>query len=389
MSIPKVLHTCTAGIYRNFSNQSSFQQVLKVALPLIALGAAGLFIYRRWTATTQTPPLLKKSEPTDASALTKFLSTSVEYAGLIPIPTTAKECKVKHPPQQAAESFFKHACDNNGDISLWDTDKPQKVKKDWFMRLAKDWIARGGNFFYPEKDTPVVVDANTLCSPWCHEGKNCSVLVYDYLMRAGHHETLLPEGAKDGYLFPAMPAVLDAKNPRYPVLLETTGFNQGKFFRLGDRLLTQGTDVQQGFTDLFHQLATLNKPVMLFAFVSAVPILMREIMKRTGNEDLSNITIVGFHHADPMDVGSPMKRDQATVNDAWVVANNLGETLTRAQLLEEQWDQALNTQAESTQIRELNKEKSSLEHTLLFRRRVDAVKRFQNEVLAQLIFVKN
>ncbi|HEY5234941.1 MAG TPA: hypothetical protein VIJ14_02085, partial [Rhabdochlamydiaceae bacterium] len=264
MSISKVLHTCTSGIYRNFSNQSSSQQVLKVALPLIALGAAGLFIYRRWTATAQTSPPTERFVSTAAIALQKFISTSDEYDDRVSaIPVIAKESSVSRDPLQEARLFYDHACDNNGDIRLWDTDEPRKVGINWFMEQAEHWVSRGGNFFYPEKGKPVVVDATTVCSPWCHEGKNRSALVYDYLMRAGHLETLLPEGAKNGYLFPDVLAVEDAEDGRYPVLHETTGFNHGKVFRLGDKLLTEGTDLQQGFTAFFNHLATLNQPVML------------------------------------------------------------------------------------------------------------------------------
>ena len=197
---------------------------------------------------------------------------------------------------------------------------------------------QGGEFIWPENNKPVVVDSNTLCLPWCHEGKNRSALVYDYLMRAGHHETLLPEGAKDGYLFPSLEDMNDTEDGRYPVIQAMTGFQRGKVFRIGDKLLAEGTNLEQGFTDLFKQLVRLNRPVMIFAFVSAVPILMREILNRAEDGDIKAITIVAFHHDDPMAVPDPLKQGQANAQESWVVNNQLEDPLTKAQTLYTEWD---------------------------------------------------
>ena len=401
--ITKIFHQCTANVYRNFFNQPSSQQILKVAFPLIAVGIAS-YVYWRWTASTGTND--KKPKLTDIEPLDKFRSSEKEYTqqNLNAIPCTATISGTTTFPLNEADSFFDAACDDNGDIRLWDNDNPRKLQKSDFSLLAAQWVNRGGKFFHPQEGKPVVIDRDTVCSPWCHEGKNRSALVYDYLMRAGHPETLLPEGAKNGYLFPDVENVEDAEDDRYRVLASTTGFQLGKIFRLGDKLKSENTDLQQGFTTFFNQLVTLNKPVMLFAFVSAVPILIREIMRRTGDENLSNITIVGFHHDDPMTVPNPLKQDQAKTDDDWVVKNSLQDQLTLAQKLYTEWDTLSKENANlrkagkdendpgrkalAARCEELTRQIAPLEQELLLHRRKDAVTRFQNEELAKLIVVK-
>jgi hypothetical protein len=391
--VTKILHQCTANTYRNFFNQSTSQQILKVAFPLIAVALA-LHVYWRWTATTDIKPL------------DKFRSTELDYTrDLSAIPCTAVNHGETTSPLVEADHFFDSACDNNDDIRLWDYDNPRKLKKDGFTLLVTQWVIRGGKFFYPEEGKPIVVDCDTVCSPWCHEGKNRSALVYDYLMRAGHHETLLPEGAKNGHLYPDVENVEDVEDGRYPVLKDTTGFQQGKIFRLGDKFKSENIDLQQGFTALFNQLATLNKPVMLFAFVSAVPILMREVMKRTGDVDLNNITIVGFHHDDPMTVPDPVYPNLAKADEDWVKENNLQNKLGEAQKLYKEWKTAADQKSEALKqdgkdetdadikslaklCEELSEKIAPLKKELQFHRRKAAVIRFQNEVLAKLIFVK-
>lgn len=403
MSISKIFHQCTANIYRNFFNQSSSKQILKVAFPLIAVGIA-LHVYWRWTATTDISD--KNREFTDIKSLNKFRPTELEYTqSLSAIPCTAIGSGAATDSLLEADSFFDAACDGKGKIRVWDTDDPQELQKAEFTCLAKHWVDRGGKFLYPQEDKPVVVDCDTVCLPWCHEGKNRSALVYDYLMRAGHLETLLPEGAKNGHLYPGLENFEDAEDARYPVLESTTGFQHEKIFRLGDKLRAENTDLQQGFTTLFNQLATLNKPVMIFAFVSAVPILMREIMKRTGDAKLHNITIVGFHHDDPMTVLDPCKQGQANVHENWVVENNLQVQLLQAQKLYTEWKDVADQKSAAlkqegkdqddaeikplaARCRELTAEREPLETKLLFYRRKHAVMRFQNEELAKLIVVK-
>ncbi len=401
--VTKVLHQCTANIYRNFFNQSLSQQILRVAFPLIAVGIA-LHVYWRWTATTG--PITKNREPTDIKSLDKFRSTEFQYIrSLNAIPcTAAPNSKEATDSLNEASNFFDRACDNNGHIRLWDNDDPRKLDRGAFRLLAVEWDFRKGKFFFPQEGKPVVVDCDTVCSPWCHEGMNRSALVFDYLMRAGHPETLLPEGAKNGHLCPDVANVEDAEDARYRVLESTTGFQQ-KNFRLGNKLRSEHIDLQQGFTTLFKQLATLNKPVMIFAFVSAVPILMREIMKRTEDENLSNITIVGFHHDDPMAVPNPIHSNLATADEDWVVENDLQDKLVKAQQLCTEWESVVkkkstalkddgkdendaDIKALAVRCKELSEQMAPLEQELLFHRRRHAVIRFQNEELAKLIVVE-
>jgi hypothetical protein len=447
MSIFKILHQCTAGIYRNFFNQSSSQQILRLSLPLIALGAIALALFVRWRWTATTDPIHKNLETIDINNLknqkaqnTKsetlderqntnedkkdkvtstqsktdssrirtfdnFRSTKEEYVlDLDPISCKAADIRTTTSDLVDADNFFDQACDSNGDIRLWNTDEPQKMQKTGFMDLARRWVNRGGKFIWPEAHKSVVVDSNTLCLPWCHEGKNRSALVYDYLMRAGHHETLLPEGAKDGYLFPFLEDLNDAEDGRYPVIQTTTGFRNGKVFRIGDKLLAEGTNLKQGFTDLFNQLARLNRPVMIFAFVSAVPILMREILNRTEGGNIKDITIVAFHHDDPMAVLDPRKKGQANAQESWVVNNQLQDQLTQAQTLYTEWDTgskenlALRNAGKDendpdrislvAHCKKLSEQMKPLEANLLFHRRRNAVNEFQHEILARLISVK-
>jgi hypothetical protein len=430
MSVFKILHQGPAGIYRNFSNQSSSQQILKLAIPLIALGAIALFVRWRWTAATgsvhknpetseatderqntnedKNAKVTSTQSKTDSSRirpLDDFKSTKEEYVlGLDPIPCTAVDIRTTISALDDADNFVNQASDCNGDIRLWNTDKPQKMHRTGFMDLVQRWVNRGGQFIWPEDGKPVVVDSNTLCLPWCHEGKTRSALVYDYLVRAGHHETLLPEGAKDGYLFPSLEDINDAEDGRYPVIQATTGFQHGKVFRLGDKLLAEGTNLKQGFADLFDQLARLNRPVMIFAFVSAVPILMREILNRTEGGNVKAITIVAFHHENPMAVLDPLKKDQASAQESWVVDNRLEGQLTQAQTLYTEWDAASKENSAlrsagkdeddparislAARCKELSEQMKPLEEILMVHRRLHAVEEFQHEILARLISVK-
>jgi len=464
MAISKTFRTCTSGIYQNFSSHSFSQKVLRVALPILAIGVVAIYIYRKWTAqtgpvtkptvTTLDQPKTSTTQPTTSTtlgitttdttvvvqpektasqltsttsrtnntavtqtntnttkptnaALNRYKATDIDYRtpaeAIVSLAKTTEDEPVDSLVQ--ARLFINQAADTEGNIRLWNTDDPRKISKAAFLELAKQWKARGGKFVYPEEGKAVFVEANTVCMPWCHEGKNRSALVYDYLRRAGHQETLLPEGAKDGHLCPGRIVDTDySADNRYLVISQSTGFRSGKVVRSGEKLLAENIDVQQGFTDLFTQLATLNQPVMLFAFVSAVPILMREIMTRTGTVNLSNITIVGFHHDDPMTVASPTK-DQTSTHDTWVVKyKDLTAALKRGQQLEKDWADA---SAENAKLRreevgladlrrkrltdlckELSEEKAPIETELLFYRRLDAMKRFQTEVLARLIHVQ-
>ncbi len=411
--VSKVFHTCTAGLYRNYFNQSSTQQVTKVALPLIALGVACLYIHRLWTATTQiTPP--HKSKPVAspnpvASELQPFLPTDFEYNSDLP----SIQCSSTRPSfvpdsMNEAEAFFEKACDQVADkdnrvIRVWEQDNPRKLTKALFMRLAQSWIDRKGHIFCPEKGKPVVVDKNATCSPWCHEGKNRSPILFDLLRRAGIQKVLLPEGVKSGYLNPERIQVEDAVDLRFPAIQATTGF-RGSVTRIGDRLDANNINLQQkGFTNLFNQLATLNEPVMIFAFISAVPILMREIMQRTGDKDLSHITIVAFHHDDPNTCETPLNPENANQRTPWVIENNLQELLRDGQKAYEVWNR---NKAELTALRKekgpyhddvVEKEQLSstlaahyrhYENELQVHQRVYQITLFQEE-LAQLIYVEN
>lgn len=184
MSIFKILHQCTAGIYRNFSNQSSSQQILRLSLPLIALGAIALFVRWRWTATTgsihKNPETIdiknlkdQKDQNTkderqntnegkndkvtsthskiDSSlirTLDNFRSTEQEYVlDLDPISCKAADIRTTTPDLVDADIFFDRARDDNGDIRLWSTDEPRKMQKTGFMDLARRWVGRGGNSY--------------------------------------------------------------------------------------------------------------------------------------------------------------------------------------------------------------------------------------------------
>ncbi len=402
--VSKVFHAVTAGLYKNFSNQSGSQQITRIALPLI-LGVGLIYALVRYstnwlghspTNNKQTPPK-DKTEPNNAAPtstgsavekaslsstfLSKLIPTEEEYTkNLASIPGQAIPSTAQIDSEKETSEFFDLAKDGNGDIRLWSNDKPRKLQKDGFMELSQKWISRGGKVFHPQKGKPVVVDSNALCSPWCHEGKNRSALVCDFLMRTGHHDTLLPEGAKDGYLFPDLDVDSDAEDARYPVIRETTGFQAGRVVRIGDKF----TERQEGFTELFNEFATLDKPVMIFAFVSAVPLLMREIMKRTDDKSLSNITLVAFHHSDPMaDVPNPTKRENVNAFANWVVKHNLQEKLEQAQALYDRWKAAGNNASVRTPI---FNELAPLEQELFFYSRKDAAEQFQTE-LAQLICV--
>jgi hypothetical protein len=48
VDIPTTFHTCTAGIYQNFFNLLLSDKILKAALPIIAIGWAGEYIYLKW-----------------------------------------------------------------------------------------------------------------------------------------------------------------------------------------------------------------------------------------------------------------------------------------------------------------------------------------------------
>jgi|GEM_PF-1575649 len=422
MAISKIFPNRTSGILQNFFTQSSSRQILQVALSIIAIGAAAIF-YRKWNARTG-PIITKPTDTTKSStpptktsldqvkkgslasiyqkALNRYKATDGDYRiPSAPIPIQAK--KTENEPLDSivqARLFIEKAADGEGNIRLWNDDNPRKINKDEFINLAKQWVARGGKFVYPEEEKAISVDANTICMPWCHEGKNRSALVYDYLRRAGHQETLLPEGAKDGYLCPGAEVDADAVHQRYGVMKELTGFHSGKIVRSGEKLSAENADIQQGFTDLFNQLAKIKQPVMLFAFVSAVPILMREIMARTGNVDLNNITLVGFHHDDPMTVSL----EELRLTDPWVLNNGLAETLQEFHLLNSEWkDLSIqNTtlrnagrneydvirQQKAARCKKISEQKAPLEATLLHYRRLEAVKEFQTAVLARLIRVQ-
>ena len=73
MDVQKILHACTANIYRDFSNQQISQKMLKVALPIIALLAVGLALSSYFYPNQPLPKRFKKG-PTNAGKTPPVLS---------------------------------------------------------------------------------------------------------------------------------------------------------------------------------------------------------------------------------------------------------------------------------------------------------------------------
>ena len=81
MDVQKILHACTANIYRDFSNQQISQKMLKVALPIIAFLAISYAAFRCiYPNQPRSKPVPPKSTPDTPKATT---SAAVEPKSLL------------------------------------------------------------------------------------------------------------------------------------------------------------------------------------------------------------------------------------------------------------------------------------------------------------------